>query len=61
MHKFCGWLYRIFYQAGPEADACRSRALPLIAEDSTRMPDAHISGPEVPLDETVRRRMFGDI
>jgi hypothetical protein len=35
--------------------------LPLLAEDATRMPDAAASGPEVPLDETVRQRMFGEI
>ncbi len=60
VHKFTGWLYRIFYQTGPEADACRARALPMLVEDATRMPDVLFSGPEVPLDESVRRRMFGE-
>jgi menaquinone-9 beta-reductase len=60
VHKFTGWLYRIFYDIGPEADACRARALPLLAEDATRMPDTIVSGPEVPLDESVRRRFFGE-
>jgi hypothetical protein len=60
VHKFTGWLYKIFYQPGPEADARRARALPMIAEDATRMPDVLFSGPEVSLDESVRRRFFGE-
>jgi hypothetical protein len=32
----------------------------LIAEDMSRIPDAIFSGPEVPLDETVRKRFFGE-
>jgi hypothetical protein len=32
----------------------------MLVEDATRMPDVLFSGPEVPLDESVRRRMFGE-
>jgi hypothetical protein len=32
----------------------------LLAEDTTRMPDAIVSGPEVPLNGSVRRRFFGE-
>ncbi len=60
VHKATGWFFRIFYDASPEAEACRARALPLIAEDPTRMPDVLFSGPEVPLGEPVRRRFFGE-
>jgi 2-polyprenyl-6-methoxyphenol hydroxylase-like FAD-dependent oxidoreductase len=60
VHKLTGWLYQMFYDAGPEAEACRARALPLIAEDATRVPDVLFSGPEVPLGEPVRRRFFGE-
>jgi len=51
--------YKLFYETGPEADARRTRALPLLAEDLRRMPDAIFSGPEVTLDETARKRFFG--
>jgi 2-polyprenyl-6-methoxyphenol hydroxylase-like FAD-dependent oxidoreductase len=60
VHKFTGWVYQLFYETGPEADARRTRALPRLGEDMTRMPDALFSGPEVPLDEIVRRRFFGE-
>ena len=60
VHKYTGWTYQMFYAVGPEADARRARALPLFAEDPTRMHDGLISGPEIPQDEAVRRRFFGE-
>lgn len=50
-HTFESWVYQLFYETGPEADARRARALPLHAEEPMRMPDVFFSGPEVPLDE----------
>ena len=50
----------MFLTLGPEADARRERALPLIAADQTRIPDFLLSGPDLPLDESVRRRFFGE-
>ena len=38
----------------------RDEALPLIAEDPTRVPDHLLSGPDLPADEAVRRRFFGE-
>jgi menaquinone-9 beta-reductase len=55
-----GWFYDIFQDLGSEADARRSRALPLIAQDSTRVPDVLFSGPEFPLNALSRARFFGD-
>ena len=60
LHSFTQWFGQMFYATGPEADARRARALPLIAQDRTRIPDVLVSGPEMPLDETVRRRFFGE-
>jgi 2-polyprenyl-6-methoxyphenol hydroxylase-like FAD-dependent oxidoreductase len=60
VHKFTSWVYKLLYETGPEADARRTRALPLLAEDMSRMPDAIFTGPEVPLDETARKRFFGE-
>jgi 2-polyprenyl-6-methoxyphenol hydroxylase-like FAD-dependent oxidoreductase len=50
----------MFLEQGAEADARRARAMPLLAEDNTRAPDHLFSGPELPLDDSVRRRFFGE-
>ena len=55
-----GWFYAVFEQLGPEADARRARALPLIAQDPTRPPDTLFSGPDVPLAANARERFFGE-
>jgi 2-polyprenyl-6-methoxyphenol hydroxylase-like FAD-dependent oxidoreductase len=60
IHVADNWKAELFYAAGPEADARRDKALSLIAQDPTRAPDHAWSGPEVPLNETVRRRFFGE-
>jgi menaquinone-9 beta-reductase len=60
IHTFTNWVYELFYETGPDADARRTRALPLLAKDLSRMPDAIFSGPEVTLDETARKRFFGE-
>jgi 2-polyprenyl-6-methoxyphenol hydroxylase-like FAD-dependent oxidoreductase len=54
------WLFEMFFALGPDADAKRARALPKIAADPTRIPDHHASGPDLPYDESVRRRFFGE-
>lgn len=60
IHEVDGWYSDVFMQIGPESDALRARALPLLAEDPTRFPDPPTTGPEAPHDETVRRRFFGE-
>jgi len=55
-----GWFYDIFQRLGPEAEARRARALPLIAQDPTRPPDMLFSGPDLPLAPDARARFFGD-
>lgn len=50
----------LFLRGGPEADARRARALPLMAEDPTRLPDHPFSGPDLPWNAEVRRRFFGE-
>jgi hypothetical protein len=47
-------------QQGPDADARRQKAMPKIAEDLTRVPDHLFGGPELPLDENVWARFFGE-
>ena len=60
IHTVDNWLSRMLFDIGPEAEARRARALPLIAKDPTRMPDHVFGGPDLPLDETLRRRFFGE-
>jgi menaquinone-9 beta-reductase len=60
VHTVTRWFTQLFLETGPEAEARRARALPVIAQDATRIPDVLISGPEVPVNETVRRRFFGE-
>jgi 2-polyprenyl-6-methoxyphenol hydroxylase-like FAD-dependent oxidoreductase len=55
------WMTDMFLDVGAAADERRARALPLILEDPTRMPDAAIGGPECPADENTRRRFFGEM
>ena len=59
-HKVCDWLRTLFQDPGAEAQSLRRRAMPLIAQDLTRVPDHIFSGPEMPADETVRARLFGE-
>jgi 2-polyprenyl-6-methoxyphenol hydroxylase-like FAD-dependent oxidoreductase len=58
--KVENWFRSLFLAQGADADAKRARALPLIAQDQTRVPDHLLSGPDLPADETVRRRFFGE-
>ena len=60
LHLFTHWFGQIFYETGPEAEARRAKAFPLIAQDPTRVPDHLFCGPDLPLDETVRKRFFGE-
>jgi len=60
IHTVTSWYTDIFYERGPAAEARRARALPLIAQDGSRVPDHIFSGPDLPLDESVRRRFFGE-
>lgn len=60
IHTVENWLSELFHGAGPIAEARRAKALPLLAQDPTRFLDHGFSGPELPVNETVRRRFFGE-
>ena len=45
---------------GPEADRLRERAFPLLAAEPERVPDHGFSGLDLPCDEQVRERFFGE-
>jgi menaquinone-9 beta-reductase len=59
-HMVEGWFRTLLQDPSPEAAALRTRAMPLIAEDPTRVPDHIFSGPNLPLNEQVRARFFGE-
>ena len=58
--KVCGWLRTLFQDPSPQAQALRQRAMPKIAEDLSRVPDHLFSGPDLPVDDSVRARLFGE-
>ena len=60
LHTFNQWFGEFFLAVGPEADARRARAFPLIGEDPSRQPDSLFVGPDMPADEAVRKRFFAE-
>ncbi len=60
LHTFNDWICEMFLAIGPQAEARRARALPLIAEDPSRQPDSLFAGPDLPADEAVRKRFFAE-
>ncbi len=62
IHSVTTWSRQIFMENGIEADARRAKAMPLIAEDPTRVPDHGVGGPDLPFDKNLSRaRFFGDV
>jgi menaquinone-9 beta-reductase len=59
-HTVEGWIRTVFQDPSPQAAALRARALPLITEDPARVPDHIFSGPDLPCNEQVRARLFGE-
>jgi menaquinone-9 beta-reductase len=59
-HEVEKWVRTLFQDTSSEAAAMRAKALPRIAEDPTRVPDHIFSGPDLPFDEGVRARFFGE-
>ena len=59
-YKVCGWLRTLFQDPSPQAQALRQYAMPRIAEDLSRVPDHLFSGPDLPVDDSVRARLFGE-
>jgi 2-polyprenyl-6-methoxyphenol hydroxylase-like FAD-dependent oxidoreductase len=60
IHTAETWATRLLLETGPEADERRLQAFSLWREDRTRNPDTFLSGPVQLLDETARRRYFGE-
>ncbi len=60
MKRITDWRTEMNYATGPEADARRARARPLLREDPTRAPDLQGLGPEAPSDAAAYRRYVGE-
>jgi 2-polyprenyl-6-methoxyphenol hydroxylase-like FAD-dependent oxidoreductase len=60
LHTFHRWFTEMYLATGPDADARRARAMPLIADDPSRQPDSIFSGPDLPADEATRKRFFAE-
>jgi hypothetical protein len=60
-HNVTVWFRQVFQEQTPEAKLRRQRALPRIVEDASRVPDHLFGGPDLPADDTVRARFFGEI
>lgn len=60
LHAVHRSMRELFVDPGPEADARRMKALPLIAQHPTRVPNQGFAGPDTPFDEAARRRLFGE-
>ena len=60
IHTAETWATRLMLETGPAADERRQQAFSLWREDRTRNPDTFLSGPVQLLDETARRRYFGE-
>jgi hypothetical protein len=59
-HTVEGWLRTLFQDLSADAALIRQRAMPLIEQDPTRMPDHLTSGPDLPLNDNVRARLVGE-
>jgi menaquinone-9 beta-reductase len=59
-HTVEGWLRTLFQDPSSKAVGIREKAMPLIAQDPTRVPDHLFSGPDLPVNENVRARLFGE-
>ncbi len=59
-HTVENWFRLLFQDPSPRAAVLRQKAMPRIAEDPTRVPDHLNSGPDLPLDDHVRARFFGE-
>jgi 2-polyprenyl-6-methoxyphenol hydroxylase-like FAD-dependent oxidoreductase len=59
--RVAAWLFEMFFGEGTAADRVRERAIPLLIAEPDRFPDHGFSGLDLPSDEQVRRRFFGEL
>jgi 2-polyprenyl-6-methoxyphenol hydroxylase-like FAD-dependent oxidoreductase len=59
LRRMTSWMTEMAFATGREADATRGRAMPMIADDPTRVPDLAGVGPDAASDDYARQRYFG--
>jgi 2-polyprenyl-6-methoxyphenol hydroxylase-like FAD-dependent oxidoreductase len=59
-HTVEGWFRTLFQDPSSQAAQLRAQAMPRIAVDPSRVPDHLFSGPDLPLNNDVRARFFGE-
>jgi 2-polyprenyl-6-methoxyphenol hydroxylase-like FAD-dependent oxidoreductase len=60
IHRVSGWWNSVFWDRARDAEIRRKSLLPLLASEPGRIPDHFFGGPDLPADESVRRRFFGE-
>jgi 2-polyprenyl-6-methoxyphenol hydroxylase-like FAD-dependent oxidoreductase len=60
IHRVSGWWNAIFWDRARDAELRRKNLLPLLAREPGRIPDHFFGGPDLPADESIRRRFFGE-
>ena len=60
VHTFENWTTQVLLGTGPEAEARRTRAFSSWHRDRNSHPDVLLSGPQETLDESARKRFFGE-
>jgi 2-polyprenyl-6-methoxyphenol hydroxylase-like FAD-dependent oxidoreductase len=60
IHRVSGWWNSVFWDRARDAELRRKNLLPLLASEPGRIPDHFFGGPDLPADERVRRRFFGE-
>ncbi len=60
IHRVSGWWNAIFWDRARDAELRRKSLLPLLAREPARIPDHFFGGPDLPADESTRRRFFGE-
>ncbi len=60
LNRIIGWLTDLVYEIGPEADARRAHVFARHQLEPERGLDLLALGPDVPSDETARRRFFAE-
>ena len=59
LKRITDWFTDMNFSEGSDADALRTRCLPLWATDPSRVPDLHGAGPDAPSHENARERFYG--
>jgi len=60
LSRYIGWVRELMHTSGPEAEARRAKALPAWERDPSRNPLLNVRGPDIEVNDEVRRRFFDE-